>query len=417
MARKKNEEVQAEGLESVTTAEAEIQLPVVMDIPPEAEDASNSSQLTSMRNKAIAAIDKALAGKVMEAIQKKHGSSILMKASEHAARVTALIPTGIFKLDQALGGGWRVGRVHVIYGEPSSGKTTTLLKTIAQAQRMCGNCWKFPELEEGGKCCKKYRPVIVAYIDVEGTWDAEWAKFNGIDVDSLLLSTTDYAEQALDLGEALLRSHACDVLVVDSIAFLTPANEIKESTEKITMGVQARVVGSGIRKFVSALNEAGNSTGRRPTVFFTNQIRMKIGVVFGNPETTPGGKAPGFAATTEVKCNGGKYTMDETTGKALFVNLGFKIVKNKAADAKMEGEYKMMMTPTETKKKSEVYDEDDIVLAAESHGLLEKIGVSYSLLGEKFKSKEECELRLLKDRAFKHKVYTALMVLAKDLYA
>jgi recombination protein RecA len=159
----------------------------------------------------------------------------------------------------------------------------------------------------------------------------------GILPDRLLISQPEYAEQSLDIAEGLLRSDQLDVLALDSLAFLTPAIEIKESTGAQMMGVQARTIGRGVRKFVMALNWAGNQ-GRRPTIFFTNQIRMKIGVVFGNPEVQSGGLAAGFSATTEVRCNLGKFEMEPTPKEApttfmarpLYVDLQFKSSPPKA---------------------------------------------------------------------------------------
>jgi len=220
-------------------------------------------------------IQDILNSEIVDKIKKKHGASTFMLASELGTQQLARIPTGIFPLDVGLGGGFPVGRVSTVYGPKSSSKTTMLLKAIGNAQKMCANCWQFD-------CkCKNYRETVVAYFDVEGTFDRKWAQRHGVNTDKLFISQPDYGEQAFDIAEAVLRDGLADVIVIDSLAFLTPAKEIEEEIAKDLMGVQPRMIGKGVRKFVSAMNQMGNDTGRRPTVFFTNQIRMKLGVMFG----------------------------------------------------------------------------------------------------------------------------------------
>lgn len=336
-----------------------------------------------------------------------------MRAADDRHQTMPRIPSGIFQLDYALGGGWPAGRVNTIYGPKSSSKTTTLLKTIGNAQKFCASCHTMSESNEDGEVlgckCGEFRDMVCAFIDVEGTWDEKWAKNAGIDVNRLLYSRPDFAEQSLDISEALIRSGDVDLLVLDSLAFLTPIKEIEESVEKETMGVQARLIGKGVRKLNAALNAVKNEHGRFPTIFFTNQIRMKLGVMFGNPETTPGGMAPGFVSTTEVKVWPGKYAMDETTGRPLHVDMNFRVEKNKSGPAKMEGSYRLILTDTEVKKVGEVYDEDQIVNIAQKYGLVEGSGSSWQCLGEKFPGKSPIERRLLTDLPFKKKLRDALM--------
>ncbi len=354
-----------------------------------------------------------LAGEMISKIQKKYGSTMLIRASDDKHQELPRIPSGIFPLDYALGGGWPAGRINTIYGPKSSSKTTTLLKTIAQAQRMCGSCFTEVVTPDGEvkECkCKSYREMVCSFIDVEGTYDKAWAKVNGINEDRLFYSKPDFAEQALDISEALIRSGDVDVLILDSLAFLTPFKEIEESVEKETMGVQARLIGKGVRKLNAALNAIKNEFGRHPTIFFTNQIRMKLGVMFGNPETTPGGLAPGFVSTTEVKVWPGKYLMDETgTGKPFHVDMNFRVEKNKSGPAKMEGHYRILLMDTDVKKIGEVYDEDQIVNMAQKCSLVEGGGPSWRCLGEQFGSKSLIEKRLTQDPVFKSRLREAVM--------
>lgn len=236
----------------------------------------SSSPKVRKGNDAKSQLGALLANDVVSGMLKTYGKRALIEGAEVKARKIKRIPSGIFPLDYALEGGWAQGGVHMLTGHKSSFKTTALYRTIGQAQQMCANCW-----EHHTKCaCKDFREPVIAYLDVEGALDPRWAE-RFMDLEKILVSTPEYAEQSLSIGEALLRSRKCDIFVLDSIAFLTPAKEIEEAIEKDLMGVQARVLGKGIRKFTAALNAAMSEDGHRPTVFFTNQIRMKLGVMFG----------------------------------------------------------------------------------------------------------------------------------------
>lgn len=357
---------------------------------------------------------KVLASEAIAKILKAHGSDILIRASDDRHQEVPRIPTGILLLDWALGGGWPAGRINTIYGHKSASKTTTLLKTIASAQKMCAACFSFPPVDyatgEVGDCkCGEFREAVCAFIDVEGTWDNKWAKNIGVDTSRLLYSRPDYAEASLDICEQLIRTGDVDVIVLDSLAFLTPTKEIEESVEKETMGVAARLIGKAIRKMNAGLSAAKKDHGRYPTMFFTNQIRMKIGQMFGNPETTPGGMAPGFAATTEVKVWSGKYQIDETTGRPISAEMNFRVEKNKSGPAKMEGVFRLMLTDTETKHAGDIYEEDTIVNLSQKFGLLEGHGNSWTCLGEKYGGKSVIERKLLTDPAFRFQMKESLM--------
>lgn len=365
----------------------------------EDDDKPKSSRLT-----------KLLASDLIKQIKKKNGDTILMRASDLKVVSRPRIPTGIFQLDYGLGGGFPQGLVSTVYGNKSSGKTTTYLRAISNAQKMCSNCCKYLNDEEWGCRCKKSREFVIAYLDVEGTLDIPWARSIGVDTDRMMISIPEYAEQALDIGEALLRSGEVDILVLDSIAFLTPQKEIEESIEKDMMGVQPRIVGRGIRKFTAAANGVGNETGRRPTIFFTNQIRMQLGVMFGNPETQPGGRAPGYAAATETKLWPGKYEMDEVTKKPMCVDINFRIEKNKTAGAKMEGNFRLYTSDTADFKMGSVGDELAIIDHGERIGVITRSG-GYQCIGETFRVKADLEQRLVKDPEFKAKLWHTVMPL------
>lgn len=346
-----------------------------------------------------------LASSLADSLRKKHGEAVLILASDQKVQVVPRIPTGIFPLDYALGGGVPAGRISTFWGNKSSAKTTVVLKTIAQAQKMCGSCWSFPDTCK----CKTFRETVAAFIDAEGTFDHTWAGCLGIDVSRLLLSRPEYGEQALDIGEALLRSGECDILAIDSLAFLAAAKEVEESVDKETMGLQARMIGKGIRKFVSALNSLDRD-GKAPTVLLINQVRMKLGVMFGNPETQPGGMSAGFAATTETKLWSGKYEMDKDFGRPLQVEMNFRVEKNKSAPPRMEGSFTLLLADTEVKKKGDVYDEGALVDLAEKWGLVEKKGGTWACLGEEFAAKSKVEQKVMTDPEFRGKVRQAVMM-------
>lgn len=348
-----------------------------------------------------------LASDALGSLRKKYGKSIVSLASMTVIKEGPRIPSGIFPLDLALGGGWLAGRIHGIYGLKSSSKTTVALKTLAEAQRRCAVCCQVPL---AGVCeCPVPRVTIAAYIDSEGTLDMTWAVRQGIDPTRFLYSQPESAEAAINVCDELLRSGDVDVMVVDSIAFMATESELEKGADENTIGLQARKVGIGIRKMVSAQNALGNENGRRPTVFLINQIRLKVGVMFGNPETQPGGMAPGFAATTEIRMGSNSFKMDEQTGKPTYVDITFKIEKNKSAVAKGSGEYRLVLTDMETKKLGEVYDENVMIEEAEKCGLLEKKGSKWTILGEDFTAKSLIEKRARVEPEFKEKLRTALM--------
>lgn len=351
---------------------------------------------------ANARLKELLGGTVVKKIRKVHGKPILGRASDYDDGKCPRIPTGIFMLDYALGGGFPVGCVNVVWGHKSSAKTTTYLKTIANAQKMCRGCWKWLPcgcgVEEAPLCC---------FLDVEGTIDFGWAKKMGIDLTAMAYSRPEFAEQTLDIAEAVVRN-GVDILVIDSLAFLTPAKEIEESVSKETIGVQARLITKAIRKFVSALNTAANETGQAPTLLFTNQVRMKIGVMFGNPETQPGGLAHGFASVTETKLGAMKYEMDDVLGQPLTAEFRYRIEKNKVSKAKMSGTFKLYMAATDYRNIGDAINAPDMIRMAEKVGLVEGGGSSWKGLGEKFRAKSLITQKLLEDSAFHDKMHAAL---------
>lgn len=267
---------------------------------------STTKESKSKTGKTKTTIDKGKKEALSSAIQqirKEYGEGSIMRyGSDHHVKVEH-IPTGALSLDIALGvGGVPKGRIIEIYGPESSGKTTLALHIIAEAQKMGG---------------------LAAFIDAEHALDPIYAKAIGVDIDNMYLSQPDFGEQALEILETLIRSGAIDIIVIDSVAALTPRAEIEGDMGDSHMGLQARLMSQALRKITAVASRTGT------TVIFLNQIRMKIGVMFGNPETTTGGNALKFYASIRMDIRGREKIMkgEEQVGQVREV----KVVKNKVA--------------------------------------------------------------------------------------
>lgn len=336
------------------------------------------------------------ASQLVDALKKKFGSNIVNVASDVYLGVPR-IPTGIFPLDYALGGGYAGGRIQMLFGKKSSGKSTVLIRTLASAQNRCARCWAPRALCS----CGENREASVVLIDAEGTFEPDWGRAHGLDPSRLLLVQPEFAEQAIDIADALLRSKECDVLAVDSVAFLSLAKEQEESVEKEMPGNSPRLMGKMVRKFVSTLNSIGNDNGGyKPTILLVNQIRYKVGVMFGSNETVPGGEAIRYANSIESKHWAEKPEMDEGLGKPECINMRFKIEKNKTSPAYMEGNFKLYLSEVGHKKKGDIGDEDSIIDLSKKTGFLDYKKPSWVVLDREFKTQDEAKEALILEPEF-----------------
>ena len=309
----------------------------------------------------------------IEQIQKQFGKGAIMKLGERPAMAVDIIKTGILPLDLALGvGGIPVGRIIEIFGPESSGKTTLCLSTIAQVQK------------QGG---------VAAFVDVEHALDPSWAKTLGVNLDDLLVSQPDTGEQALEIVETLIRSGGVDLVVVDSVAALVPKVEIEGEMGEAQIGLQARLMSQALRKLTGIVSKS------KSTIIFTNQIRLKIGVMFGNPETTPGGLALKFYASVRMDVR--KIETLKKNNQVYGARVRVKIVKNKVAPPFKEAE--IIIT------QDGIDQEEGIVNVAVSSNILIRSG-SFIKFGEKVigHGKEEVKELIKKDEALKEKIIRAI---------
>jgi recombination protein RecA len=317
-------------------------------------------------------------------IEKNFGKGSIMKLGAQEKINIETIPTGSLSLDLALGGGIPKGRITEIYGPESSGKTTLTLHIIAEAQK------------QGGQA---------AFIDAEHALDPEYARKIGVDIDNLLVSQPDSGEQALEITETLVRSNAVDVIVVDSVAALTPRAEIEGEMGDSHMGLQARLMSQALRKLTAAVSKSNVS------IIFINQIRMKIGVMFGNPETTTGGNALKFYSSVRMEIrSAGKIEGNGPNGKILVGNkTKVKVVKNKIAPPFKIAEFDIMFNKG-------ISYEGDLINLADEYNVTRKSGAFYSYKDETIgQGRENAKIYLKENPKVAKEIEKEVIKLAKEV--
>jgi recombination protein RecA len=305
----------------------------------------------------------------IEQIQKQFGRGAIMKLGEGPVSKIDVIKTGILPLDTALGvGGIPKGRIIEIFGPEASGKTTLCLSLIAEIQK------------EGG---------VAAFVDAEHALDPAWAKVLGVKLEDLLISQPDTGEQALEIAEALIRSGGVDLVIIDSVAALVPRAEIEGEMGDAQMGLQARLMSQALRKMTGVVSKS------KTTVIFTNQLRLKIGIMFGNPETTPGGLALKFYAS--VRLDSRKIETLKKNNMVYGTRHRVKIVKNKVAPPFKDAEFVISQNGI---------DRDEAVIdTAINTGVLTKAG-SFLKMGDKIlaQGRDQLKEQLSKDTKLRDKL-------------
>lgn len=315
-----------------------------------------------MPKKTIPKIKGASIDDTIKEIKTKFGDESIMKLGDRPKVDVDAIPTGSIGLNSALGiGGLPRGRVVEIYGPESSGKTTLALHVIAEAQK------------NGGIC---------AFIDAEHAMDPEYSKKLGVKIDELLLSQPDFGEQALEIVESLVRSGKLDVIVIDSVAALTPKDEIEGDVGAYHVGKQARLMSQALRKLTAIVAKS------KTVVIFINQIRMQIGVVFGNPETTPGGKALKFY--TSVRLDIRRIAQIKKGDEVIGGRVRVKVVKNKVAAPFRSTEFDLLYNEG-------ISREGEIIVLGEKLDIIQKSGSSYSYGEQKLARGYDSTRKFLKE--------------------
>ncbi len=307
---------------------------------------------------------------VMEKIEKDFGKGSIMRMSSADVTDVPVISSGSVTLDVALGvGGYPKGRVIEIYGPESSGKTTLAIHAIAEAQK------------EGG---------IAAFIDAEHAFDSYYAQKLGVDVDNLLISQPDNGEQALEIADSLIRSSAIDIVVIDSVAALTPKSEIEGEMGDSKMGLQARLMSQALRKLTASISKTGT------VCIFINQLRDKIGVVYGNPETTTGGNALKFYASVRIDIR--RVSVIKDGENQIGTRTRVKVVKNKVAPPFKRAEFDIMFGEGISKV-------GEIIDLGVDYGVLKKAGSWYSYGETKIgQGRDSVKSLLMSDEAMRDEV-------------
>jgi RecA/RadA recombinase len=392
---------------------------------------------------------------LMKKVQEEHGDGSFARADEGRVVTVKRIPTGIFLVDYATGGGIPHGRISTIYGRKSSGKSAMAAKIVASGQQMCRlclgpvvneeqdvevtvrkidpetgeivavketvrkmvpvDCANECRVDPGDKRVKK-NPwpgrMNVVWIDAEGTFDVPFYKKFGVDTHDVFVQVPDYGEQAVDLGDAAIRTGECDILVVDSIATLIPKKEREDSAEDAQVAVQARLINKMMRNWTASLNELRAQHKTDCCIILINQIRQKISMF--PVDVRPGGLGQEFATSLDIRLWQKDYKFDKS-GRPLLMNTQFAIEKNKVGTPKMEGVYKMCVTDHPGRKQGDTWDDEVVMVIAKKNGLIvEGPGGEIEALDQEFESEEAFAEEMHKYSDLYRNVRTQLLDLLID---
>jgi recombination protein RecA len=346
-------------------------------------------------------------GAVVKSVNKKYkGASVLANARHDPRLVVPRVSTGLYGLDVATNGGYPLGRVTLIYGEAKGGKTTSYLRGLSNAQRLCGTCSRpaeyvpgvieLPDLETGEmkdvetfvikECaCGNPTDMLCFWVDAEGVWLPEWADKMDVWSEKVILMRPTYGEQGYDVLTSFAETRAINMVAIDSLAQMTPSDEYKSGMDEKQQGAAARMNNKFIRKVVGLMNHSFQQK-HSLTTWLINQYREKIGVMFGSNKTLPGGKAQLFANSIEVEFSPGKIDIDPDTGEPIIGLFKWAVKKNKLGPSGGRGEFQQWMMNTDLFSIGDIQEHEQVIQKAVSLGFIEHPNaVMYEFDGEKFR--------------------------------
>lgn len=332
---------------------------------------------------------------LLKEINKKYGEGTVRTANEFPDLTR--IPTGIFALDASIGGGIPKGRICIFSGNESTGKTSVAKMALAQFQSTCKNC-----LLKLNKCnCGNTEPHVAVMVDIEGAFDPNWFTTLGGNVDDLILFQPEFAEQGVDVVEALVRSGEVDIIVVDSVAMMSPADEIEKSSEDLLVGTHARLMNRMMRSVQSGMNSLGMGS-RKPSVILINQLRQKVGVLYGDNTTLPGGLGQKFASSITVKFTARPSELvyadkGKKDDSPLGVTIRFNVTKNKTFVPLKTGMFILYVADSKLGAKGSINIEEQIVDYAVNYGVIEKSGAWFTMGNEQYQGKNSVIEALIND--------------------
>ena len=336
---------------------------------------------------------------VLNEINKKYGEGTIRPANEFPR--FKRISTGIFSLDVEIGGGLPKGRIVIFTGNESTGKTTVAKLSIAQFQKTCKNCLVVRE----ACSCGSFEPHKAVFLDMEGAFDKDWFEQLGGNIDDLLLIQPEFSEQASDIVEALVRTGEVDIIVIDSIAMMSPADEIEKSAEDMLVGTHARLINRMMRSIQAGMNSLGMTNERKPSVVMINQVRQKVGVMYGSPDVYPGGWGQKFASSITVKFSarpservyedsGGKKKDEAPVG----ITVRFNVEKNKTFLPMRTGMFVLHVADSSLATKGSINIEEQIIDYGIRYGLIEKSGAWFTVNEQQYQGKQALCNALIQDK-------------------
>lgn len=345
---------------------------------------------------------------VIAGAAKEYGKAIMLSPGEESLLVVPRVSTGLYGLDVATNGGLPVGRVTMVYGENGTGKTMLFLRSLANAQMLCANCYGPGVFVEGkmdlpnfktGKVesvktmviescpCGNPRDMVVLWIDAENVWETSWTNKMGVRPEKVILVKPSYGEQAYDVISAFVSTKEIDLICIDSLAQLTPRDEYNAAMGEQFQGVAARMNNRFLRRLVGGMNDAFTE-GRPITFWMVNQYREKIGVMFGSNLTLPGGKGQQFATSLEIETRKKKIEMDDDTDEPLIGNFAWTVKKNKVGVPGGKGEYQMCLTETDLFGVGDLMEHEAVIAKAVDLEFIEHpTTITYEFGGQKFRGK------------------------------